>query len=161
MTVLAAAGWAAILGTTQTNMGVYMAYNDASTTLTITTANPSNPRIDIVVVTVSDAYYTGSLNTVAFSVIAGTPAASPVAPATPANSILLATIAVAAATTAITTANITDNRVLATSPTASVTLTNTVTLTNKTVSGPNFTQTGTNSIGSLPDTIMNLIMGAM
>jgi len=111
MSVLVASGWAAILGTTQSNMGVYMAYNDATTTLTVSTANPSNPRIDIVVVTVNDAYYTGSLNNVAFQVIAGTPASSPVAPSTPANSILLATIAVGAAVTSITNSNITDNRV--------------------------------------------------
>ena len=116
MSVLIAAGWAAIVGTTQANMGVYMAYNDASAVATITTANPSNPRIDRVCLTVSDAYYTGSSNTVAINVVAGTPAVSPVAPATPANSISLATIAVAAGATSITTANITDTRVLATSP---------------------------------------------
>ena len=116
MSVLVASGWSAILGTTQSNMGVYMAYNDATTTLTVSTANPSNPRIDIVVVTVNDAYYTGSLNNVTFQVIAGTAAASPVAPSTPANSLLLATIAVGAGVTSIVTANITDNRVKATSP---------------------------------------------
>ena len=116
MSVLVASGWAAIVGTTQSNMGTYMAYNDATTTLTVSTANPSNPRIDIVVVTVNDAYYTGSLNNVTFQVIAGTPAASPVAPSTPANSLLLATIAVGAGVTSIVTANITDNRVKATSP---------------------------------------------
>jgi len=116
MSVLVASGWAAILGTTQSNMGTYMAYNDATTTLTVSTANASNPRIDIVVVTVNDAYYTGSLNNVTFQVIAGTPASSPVAPSTPANSLLLATIAVGAGVTSIVTANITDNRVRATSP---------------------------------------------
>jgi hypothetical protein len=115
MSVVVASGWASILGTTQANMGVYMIYNDANTTLTVTTANPSLPRIDSVVATVSDAYYTGSLNQVAFSVIAGTPNASPTAPATPANSILLATIAVGAAVTSITSGNITDQRVKATS----------------------------------------------
>jgi len=116
MSVLVASGWAAILGTTQSNMGTYMAYNDATTTLTVSTANASNPRIDIVVVTVNDAYYTGSLNNVTFQVIAGTPASAPVAPSTPANSLLLATIAVGAGVTSIVTANITDNRVRATSP---------------------------------------------
>jgi hypothetical protein len=115
MSVLVAAGWANIIGTTQTNMGAYMAYNDASTALTVTTANPSNPRIDLVCITVSDAYYTGSLNTVAFSVIAGTPAGSPVVPSTPANSIALAQIAVGAGVTTISTANITDLRVAVTS----------------------------------------------
>jgi len=114
MSVLVSSGWAAILGTIQANMGMYMSYNDASTALTITTANPSNPRIDLVCVTVSDAYYTGSLNTVAFNVVAGTPAASPVAPATPSNSIALAQVAVGAGVTTIGNANITDVRVLAT-----------------------------------------------
>jgi hypothetical protein len=110
MSVRVAAGWAAIVGTTQANMGVYTFYNDALTTLTVTTADPTNPRIDRVVVTVRDAYYTGAFNDVIFQVLAGTPAGSPTAPAIPANSISLATIAVAAAATSITSANITDTR---------------------------------------------------
>jgi hypothetical protein len=110
MTVLAATGWAAIVGTTQANMGVYTFYNDATTTLTVTTANPTNPRIDRVVATVRDAYYTGAFNDVIFQVLAGTPAGSPVAPAIPANSISLATIAVGAAVTQINSGNITDTR---------------------------------------------------
>jgi hypothetical protein len=115
MSVLVAAGWAAIIGTTQANMGAYVAYNNAQDTLTVTTANPTNPRIDRVVVTVRDAYYTGAFNDVIFQVIAGTPAGSPTAPATPANSISLATIAVGAGVTSILTANITDTRVAVTS----------------------------------------------
>jgi len=111
MSVIVASGWAAIVGTTQSNMGTYVAYNDAPNTLTVTTANPTNPRIDIVVVTVQDAYYTGAFNDVVFQVIAGTPAGSPSVPATPANSIKLADIAVGAGVTSITTANITDQRV--------------------------------------------------
>ena len=113
MSVLVGSGYANIVGTTQANMGSYIAYNDASATLTVTTSNPSNPRIDIVVIQINDAYYTGSLNSVSFSVIAGTPAVSPVAPTQPANTILLATIAVAAGATQILNANITDNRVVA------------------------------------------------
>jgi hypothetical protein len=115
MSVRVAAGWAAIIGTTQANMGAYVAYNDAQTTLTVTTADPTNPRIDLVCVTVRDAYYTGAFNDVIFQVIAGTPAGSPVAPALPANSISLATIAVGAGVTSILTANITDTRVAVTS----------------------------------------------
>ena len=111
MSVVVASGWAAIIGTTQANMGVYTVYNDASTTLTITTADPTNPRIDRVVATVQDAYYSGAFNDVIFQVIAGTPAGSPVAPATPANSISLATVAVGAAVTQINSGNITDTRV--------------------------------------------------
>lgn len=123
MSVLVASGWAAIVGTTQANMGTYMAYNDATATLTITTADPTNPRVDRVVVTVNDAYYTGSTNNVVFQVLAGTPAGSPTAPATPANSISLATIAVAAGALSISSGNITDTRVLTTTnlPTGDIT----------------------------------------
>lgn len=115
MSVRVAAGWAAIIGTTTTDMGVYTIYNDAQATLTITTADPTNPRIDLICATVRDAYYSGAFNDVIFQVIAGTPAGSPVAPALPANSISLATVAVGAAVTQINSGNITDTRVEVTS----------------------------------------------
>ncbi len=92
----------------------YVGYNDATVVLSITTADPTNPRIDRVCLTVNDAYYTGALNNAVLQVVAGTPAGSPVAPALPANSISLATVAVGAGATAITNANITDTRVLVT-----------------------------------------------
>jgi hypothetical protein len=111
MSVRVASGWAAIVGTTTTNMGVYTIFNDAQDTLTITTADPTNPRIDLVCATVRDAFYSGANNDVIFQVIAGTPAGSPVAPSLPANSISLATVAVGAAVTQINTGNITDTRV--------------------------------------------------
>ena len=159
MTVSVAAGYAVIIGTTQTNMGAYMAYNDGATTLTITTANPTLPRIDLVCMTVNDAYYTGSLNSVVFSVVAGTPNASPTAPSLPANSITLATIAVAANATSIVNANITDTRVLTTTS-VGLSSSGSYTVAGLTSTG-NIIQTGTNSIGSLPDTLMALLMGAM
>jgi hypothetical protein len=140
MTVNVASGWAAIVGTTQNNMGVYTGYNDATTVLTVTAANVTNPRIDLVCMTVNDAYYTGLLNNVVLQVVAGTPAASPVAPTLPANSISLATIAVAANATSISSGNITDTRVATTTNIVSlasyVTLTGTQTLTNKTLTSP-------------------------
>ena len=114
LSVLVASGWAAIVGTTQANMGTYVGYNDATVVLSITTADPTNPRIDRVCLTVNDGYYTGVLNNAVLQVVAGTPAGSPVAPALPANSISLATVAVGAGATAITNANITDTRVLVT-----------------------------------------------
>jgi hypothetical protein len=114
MSVRVASGWAAVIGTTQANMGVYVFYNDATVTLTVTTADPTNPRIDLICATVRDAFYSGAFNDVIYQVIAGTPAGSPVAPALPANSISLATIAVGAAVTQINTANITDTRVVTT-----------------------------------------------
>lgn len=114
LSVVVASGWAAIVGTTQANMGTYVTYNDASVVLSLNTADPTNPRIDLICATVNDAYYTGSLNNVVIQAIAGTPAGSPVAPSLPANSITLATVAVGAGATAITNANITDTRVLVT-----------------------------------------------
>jgi hypothetical protein len=114
MSVIIASGWAAIVGTTQANMGTYVAYNDAATVVAITTANPTNPRIDLVCATVQDAYYTGAQNNVIFQVVVGTPAGSPVAPTLPANSIALATVDVAAGALSIVSGNITDLRVLVT-----------------------------------------------
>jgi hypothetical protein len=114
LSVLVASGWAAIVGTTQTNMGTYVGYNDAPVTLSIATADLTNPRIDLVCMTVQDAYYTGSLDNVILQVVTGTPAGSPVAPALPANSISLATVAVGAGASSITNANITSTRVLVT-----------------------------------------------
>lgn len=114
LSVVVASGWAAIVGTVQANMGTYVTYNDASVVLSLNTADPTNPRIDLVCATVNDAYYTGSLNNVIIQVVAGTPAGSPVAPTLPANSITLATVAVGAGATAITNANITDTRVAVT-----------------------------------------------
>jgi hypothetical protein len=134
MSVNVAIGWAAIVGDYATNMGAYVAYNDAVQNLTITTASGSNPRIDRIVMTVSDSYYTGTLNQVAFQVLAGTPAASPTAPAIPTNSISLATILVGTSVTSILTANITDTRTL--SSTSFVTPTGVQALSSKTLISP-------------------------
>lgn len=110
MSVSVAAGWAWILGTTSSTQGTYSVYNDAAVTLTVATADATNPRIDKVCVTIRDSAYAGSSNDVILQIIAGTPAASPVAPATPASSMVLATIAVAAGASSIVNANITDER---------------------------------------------------
>ena len=111
MSVSITAGWAIVVGNFTTNMGAYSIYNDGAVTGTITTADPTNPRIDRVCLTVGDSAYTGVTNTVTVNVVAGTPAGSPVAPATPTNSISLATVLVGAGVTSILNANITDTRV--------------------------------------------------
>lgn len=72
----------------------------AAGNVTITTADATNPRIDLVVVSA-----TGTK-----SVTAGTAAATPVAPAIPASSILLAVVYVPANDTAIGSAQIIDKR---------------------------------------------------
>ena len=133
MTVSVAAGHALIAGTQTSNQGFYIAYNDAATTIAIATASPTLPRIDRIVVTVQDSFYGGTANNqVIFQALTGTPNASPVAPATPANSISLATIAVAANQTTIVDGNITDTRPTAqlseNSFTAQATAANTVTI---------------------------------
>ena len=110
MTLSVASGWAAIIGTYQTNMGTYMAYNDGAANATITTADATNPRIDLVCITVNDEAYSGSLNSVAINVVKGTAAGSPSVPSTPTNSIALAQVAVAAGATTISSGNITDVR---------------------------------------------------
>jgi hypothetical protein len=111
MTVSVAAGHALIAGTQTSNQGFYISYNDAATTVAIATASPTLPRIDRIVVTVQDSFYGGTANNqVLFQALTGTPNASPVAPATPANSISLALIAVAANQTTVVDGNITDTR---------------------------------------------------
>lgn len=114
MSVLVSSGWAAIVGTIQPNMGTYVGFNDDTVTLPITTANSTNPRIDLVCMTVNDSYYSGATDNVVLQVVAGTPAGSPVVPATPANSIALAEVYVGAGVLSITSGNITDTRVLVT-----------------------------------------------
>ena len=113
MTVKVAAGWAAVPGSGGLGVGQYMVYNDASVNASIATADPSNPRIDLVCLTIQDAAYSGSSNQAIIQVVAGTPAVSPTTPSTPSNAIALATIQVNAATTTITSGNISDIRVYA------------------------------------------------
>jgi hypothetical protein len=111
MNVYVADGWAVVVGDIQPDMGAYVFYNDAPVLLTITTANATEPRWDLIVATVNDSYYSGSSDNVVYQVIAGTPASSPSVPATPQNSIALAKVYVAAAALAINPADITDLRV--------------------------------------------------
>lgn len=93
MTLAVAAGVVAVAGVEATV---------ASGNVTITAADATNPRIDIVVAS----------NAGVKSVTAGTAAASPVAPAIPANSVILAMVYVPANDTAIGSTQIVDKRVL-------------------------------------------------
>lgn len=153
MSVNSALGWGAIVGTLQANMGAYVAYNDAVQNLIITTANGSNPRIDLICMTVSDAFYSGALNQVAFQVIAGTPSASPVAPTLPNNSISLARVLVGTAVTTIVSGNITDTRVVASTPIGISPLSS--------ITAVDFIINQTTSVSSVADTLELLLMGAM
>lgn len=110
MGVLVDTGSAIVSGTESATQGGYFVVNDAQVTLSVTAAHATLPRIDIVVINVRDAFYSGASNDVQLQVVAGTPASSPVAPTAPANSITLAQIAVGAAVTSIVNADITDQR---------------------------------------------------
>lgn len=110
MTVLVDTGVCSIPGTESSTQGNYFAGNDASVTLSISAAHATLPRIDIVVVNIRDAAYSGASNDSQIQVVTGTPAASPAVPTAPNNSITLAQVAVGAAVTSIVNANITDTR---------------------------------------------------
>lgn len=88
--------------------GAYIGYVPSGATFTLTAANPSLPRYDRVVVTVTDLGTSGS--TMLVTVVDGTPASSPVIPAEPTNSTTLAVVYVGAGVTSISAGNITDYR---------------------------------------------------
>lgn len=96
-----------LAGQTYTKQGQYFVMNDASVTLSIATADNTNPRIDVVYIAIRDATYTGANNDAQLAVMTGTPAATPAVPAIPNNAIALAQVAVAANAASILNANIT------------------------------------------------------
>src|SRR5574337_1500593 len=83
MSVLVARGAAYVQGDDATDQGLYFVYNDATKTLTISSADATNPRKDIVVAHVKDNFHGQAGDTWVIEVITGTPAASPVEPTTP------------------------------------------------------------------------------
>jgi hypothetical protein len=105
-------GRAFVRGTSVTRQGVYMLEVPTEGTVAVTAAHATLPRIDRVVLEDLDSSPDGggALDDLArVRVIAGTPAASPAAPALPANAITLATVQVDAAATSIANAKITTN----------------------------------------------------
>ena len=118
MVLTVASGQAVVAGASTATQGSYVAVNDAATTFTVSTADATNPRIDIIYLQVNDSAYSGATNSVTLSYLAGVPAVSPVAP-TPTGSAtyyVLAQIAVAANATTISQSNVTDLRAPAQSP---------------------------------------------
>jgi hypothetical protein len=106
--------------------------NISDNTKALTTANPTNPRIDLVVIQfnttlvnntdstnkygygTSYIYSQQVLDSYTIAVVPGTAAVSPTVPATPANSVALASILLPAGATSIIPGNITDLRTLIT-----------------------------------------------
>ena len=115
MSVNVAAGGAFIRGTLNANQGAYHVWNDGTVNLSISAADATNGRRDLVIAQVRDAAYSGATNDARITVVTGTPAASPADPSLASfpNALVLARITVAAGDTAINTADITDLRTLA------------------------------------------------
>lgn len=88
--------------------GQYLMTLDTGGSLTLAAADPSNPRVDLIVAQVVDVG--SSSTTYAVVPITGTPGASPPAPATPTTSIALAQVLIPAGSTSITSGQITDLR---------------------------------------------------
>lgn len=110
MTVDVGTGHALVPGTENAKQAVYSCFNDATKNVSIAASDPSLPRIDIIVAKVQDAFYSGATNAWSIVAVTGTAAGSPAIPSAPANSIILAQIAVGAGVTSIVNANITDRR---------------------------------------------------
>ncbi len=110
MAVIVRSGHAVIPGSEGAKQGCYFVMNDADVTLSISAAHATLPRIDSVVFKVQDSQYSGVTNASSLVVVTGTPAGSPAAPTLPANAIEISRVAVGAAVTSITNANITDRR---------------------------------------------------
>jgi hypothetical protein len=108
MTVAVEQGHFVIANSGSAIAGAYAATLATAGTLTLATADPSNPRIDIIVAVVNDTGTSSSNGEVTF--VTGTPSASPSVPSAPANSITLAQVAVPAGATTITSGNITGTR---------------------------------------------------
>lgn len=110
MSVDVAAGMAVIPNSTATR-GKYLVKTTAVENRVIA-ASPGvgNSRIDLVTAKVNDTEYGDANNTWEIYIITGTAAGVPSAPALPAGSILLATVAVSSGVASITNANIADGR---------------------------------------------------
>lgn len=111
MSVDVAAGRAAIPGTESASLqGTYVGWLDATLNVAIAASDATNARIDLIVARIKDQQYSGASNTFTVEAVTGTPSGSPAVPTAPANTIILAQIAVAATVTTIVTGNITDKR---------------------------------------------------
>lgn len=110
MSVDVAAGICWVKGDDSALQPIYRCYNDATKNLTVSAADGTNPRIDLVIAEVRDAAFSGVSTDWRLRVVTGTPAGSPSAPSTPNNAIVLARVSVPASDTTISNAQITDYR---------------------------------------------------
>lgn len=116
-----AKGCAHIQGTQDVGQGMYGIVQNTTATLALTTQAPAtNPRVDAIVVTYNDSYYTANTpaDAFAFQQVVGTPTAGANltnlsgAPTIPNDSLLLAYILVLTTDVGVQAANVLDKRVL-------------------------------------------------
>ncbi|MGY6501649.1 MAG: hypothetical protein ACXIVQ_12275 [Acidimicrobiales bacterium] len=113
MSVRVGVGGIFIPSTRSTAQGTYHVYNDAPVTVVVPAADPTNARIDLVVVRIRDEAQDVSLsqNDAVVELIAGTPSATPAEPTISFEDYLvLARVNVAAGVSAIVSGNIVDRR---------------------------------------------------
>lgn len=110
LSVDVAAGQAWIYGDTVADQSIYGVYSNSVKHLVLATANPTDPRVDLIVATVRDATYSGTDNDWVIQVVQGVASPAPTPPVAPSSSIVLAQIAVPAGATSLTAGNITDTR---------------------------------------------------
>lgn len=106
MSVDVAAGQCAVTVTETSPGGAALCANDATVTRQIEAASATNPRIDLIVARVFAEVTAQAERRWALEVVTGTPAASPVAPSLPPNSLLLRSVTVPANASAITEADL-------------------------------------------------------
>ncbi|MGH3203512.1 MAG: hypothetical protein ACRDP5_15875 [Streptosporangiaceae bacterium] len=98
----------------RSSSGGYIFGLTSSAILTLQPSNPALPRIDNVIAAVYDNGDSSSYSDV--EITTGVPGTNPVAPAVPANAVLLAQVYVAAGTSSITSSAITDERTFVVAP---------------------------------------------
>jgi hypothetical protein len=98
-----------ILGTEDVYQGAYFCDNRGTENLAVAPAHATVARVDLVVAKLEDSDYSGVTDAWSLAVVDGSIGA-PTPPATPANAIVLAHVAVAGAASSIVDANITDYR---------------------------------------------------
>lgn len=120
MSVDVAAGSAWVKGTSSARQGIYNVYNDATVNLALVSANPTNPRVDQIILRVYDSSDGGSAQDLgAVEVVTGTATAGATltnrngAAVLPAHSILLADVLVGAAAGSVGNTVIRDRRLWA------------------------------------------------
>lgn len=112
-----ALGVAIIKGDDQADQGKYAVRNTATVNVAMSAAPVSNARIDLIVLKIRDPNAGGaSGDDAVLTTVDGVASGSPVAPATPASTIVLAQVLRTSGDTSVTTGMITDVRSLLTDP---------------------------------------------